>query len=62
MEVETLAVDDLFIFQRWHGPNLLQAPVTHELTHEFINSFGVITSNLRKSKSDSQVNHINLFS
>lgn len=57
MEVETLAVDDLFIFQRW-----LQAPVTHELTHEFINSFGVITSNLRKSKSDSQVNHINVFS
>lgn len=52
-----MAVDDLFIFQRW-----LQAPVTHELTHEFINSFGVITSNLRKSKSDSQVNHINVFS
>lgn len=30
-----MAVDDLFIFQRWHGPNLLQAPVTHELTHQF---------------------------
>lgn len=32
MEAETLAVHDLFIFQRWYGPNLFQAPMTHELT------------------------------